>query len=769
MENRPPWGIRFKTTVYIVIMITAAVSVMATYLIRTQITFLRNEFQKRAVALSENLARNCDYVLLLEDRSAIQNISLAMLQNQDVISVTVENIFGRILFDQSHVKNPDDRLPKQSATNPEAMHLETNGNLLYIKLPVWAPQAEQMIPGQSSTPNRQLLGYVTLTFSQEKTNTMVRNTIVTTTLLAIIVIGVSIILLSLMMNSIVTPLITIVKATRELSLGKLYHRVEIRRKDEIGALANAFNEMADSLEMNRRALEEYNQTLEEKIRLRTEALSDSEARYRAFFESTGTAIVITEEDGTIALVNGEFEKTFGTTREKVEGKRKWMDYVNEESLEKMKGYNVQRKVTEKSVPRHYEFRTKEINGHIKDIFITVSSIPGSARNINSLIDISDKKRLENGLQHSQKMEAIGTLAGGIAHDFNNLLMSIQGYATMMRFKMKKSDKYYEPLAKIEELVQSGANLTRQILGFAHGGNFEILSSNLNDIIEKTSTMFGRTKKEIQIKKRYQDDLWTVDVDRGQIEQVLLNIYVNAWHAMPGGGELYLETFNVHLTEDNSEVVDIPSGPYVKIAITDTGVGMDEKTKQRIFEPFFTTKEMGRGTGLGLATVYGIVKAHKGAISVFSEKGEGTSFHLYFPASDKDAYADEIIEKEAIGGSETILLVEDEETVLIVTKNMLADLGYHVICAGSGQEALDIYEKEHQAIDLVLLDMIMPGLSGGETFDRLQAIRPDVKAILCSGYSINEQANRIIEKGCRLFLQKPFSIYDIAEKIRKSLQ
>jgi two-component system, cell cycle sensor histidine kinase and response regulator CckA len=763
-------GIRFKAVITIIIMITAFVSVMATYLIQTQTSLLKEEFKKRAIGLVENLARNCDYPVLLEDQRAIQNLSLAMLQNKDVVAITVENLSGRVLFQINNVKNPDDSLPKVRAVNPEKMHLETSDRLLYIALPVWAPHEEELSLNQSVPTDARLhLGRVIAKFSQDNTNALIRETIITTMVIAFAVVGITIVLLVFLLNRLIIPLLTLAQATRELSAGKLFHRVTIKRSDEIGELANAFNEMAENLENNRKLLEEYNQTLEEKIRERTDALRKSESRYRAFFESTGTAMVITEEGGTISLVNGEFENLFGMKREVLEGRRKWSEFIKKEDLDKMKQYESQRAEAPKSAPQNYEFQTININGQIKDIFVTVSFMPGTSKKISSLIDISEKKRLESGLRQAQKMEAVGTLAGGIAHDFNNMLMGIQGYASLMLFKMKKNDEHYEQLSKIEELVQSGSNLTRQILGFARGGKFEILPSNINDLIEKTSTMFGRTKKEIQIKKIFQEDIWTIDVDRGQIEQILLNLYVNAWHAMPGGGELNLETSNEYLTSDYNAAFDVTPGAYVKISVTDSGVGMDEKTKQRIFEPFFTTKEMGRGTGLGLAMVYGIMKGHKGIINVYSEKGQGTSFHLYFPVSEKEVAKEEVVEKTIERGIETILLVDDEETVLAVSKNMLSSMGYHIVTAHNGQEAVEIYKKGNQAIDLVILDMIMPGMSGGEAYDNLKALNPDIKVILCSGYSMNSQANQIIERGCRFFLQKPFSLYTLSQKVREALR
>jgi two-component system cell cycle sensor histidine kinase/response regulator CckA len=383
-------------------------------------------------------------------------------------------------------------------------------------------------------------------------------------------------------------------------------------------------------------------------------------------------------------------------------------------------------------------------------------------------DISDRKRMEADLRQAHKIEAIGTLAGGIAHDFNNLLMGIQGYTSLILFEMNTNHPYYDKLKRIEDQVRSGAELTKQLLGFARGGRYEVKVADLNEVIDKTSTMFGRTKKEIRIHGKFDNNLWAVEVDRGQIEQVFLNLYVNAWQAMPNGGDLYLETANVVIDKEYMKPYSVKIGRYVKVTVTDTGVGMDEKTKERVFDPFFTTKEMGRGTGLGLASTYGIIKGHKGMINVYSEKGNGTTFTIYLPASNKEIRKEETVPIDIMKGEGTILLVDDEDIILDVSCELLEMLGYKVYVAHSGREAIEIYKEKMDTIDLVIIDMIMPGMGGGETFDCLKHINRDVKVILSSGYSINGKAKEIMERGCRAFIQKPFQIHELSDRIRKVL-
>jgi len=381
---------------------------------------------------------------------------------------------------------------------------------------------------------------------------------------------------------------------------------------------------------------------------------------------------------------------------------------------------------------------------------------------------TERKKLESQLHQAQRMQALGTLAGGIAHDFNNILMGIQGRTSLMLLDVPASDPRVEHLKGIEKYVQDGASLTRQLLGFARGGKYELKPTDLNELIHRSAQMFGRTKKEVKIHEKYFEGLRAAMVDRGQIEQVLLNLFVNAWQAMPGGGEIFISTENALIHEGRVSPYGLKAGSYVKVTVTDTGIGMDEETRQRVFEPFFTTKKMGRGTGLGLASAYGIVKNHGGLIDVESEKGVGTTFTVYLPASDKEIPKDLEPAEEYRKGTEGILFVDDEEMIRSVVKGMLESMGYTVWTAAGGEEAIRLFGSHRGEIQLVILDMIMPGMSGSEVFDRLKQSDPKIKVLLASGYSLDGDAKRIMERGCEGFIQKPFTMRVLSARAREIL-
>ena len=367
-----------------------------------------------------------------------------------------------------------------------------------------------------------------------------------------------------------------------------------------------------------------------------------------------------------------------------------------------------------------------------------------------------------------RMKALGTLAGGLAHNFNNLLMAIQGNTSLMLLETDPAHSNYKRLKNIEKSVQRGARLTSHLLGYAGEGKYEVKPINVNQVVKETSDSFAETKRDIRVHRELAKDLCGIKGDQWQIEQVLLNLYINAADAMPGGGNLFLKTTNVTHEDMRGKPYRAKSGDCVLLTVSDTGIGMDKETMERIFDPFFTTKGMSKSTGLGLACAYGIIKAHGGYIDVDSKKGRGTTFQIYLPASEKRGEEAFKSAKQIAEGGGAILLVDDEPMVLDVSLQLLKALGYTVLEAKGGREAVEIYQKNKDNIDMVVLDMIMPVVGGGETYDRMKEINPDIKVLLSSGYSIDGEAREILDRGCDGFIQKPFNIKELSQEIRDVL-
>ena len=510
-------------------------------------------------------------------------------------------------------------------------------------------------------------------------------------------------------------------------------------------------------------------------KLAEDMLRASEEKFaRAFRESPVWVVISSLKDGRYIEVNDTFLRDTGYTWDEVIGRTSvelgtWLEQNDREWIIN--------RIKEKGSIRNVEVERRTKSGNVLIMLFSGESFDmGNEKCLLSVsLDITDyrrmeddKSRLESQLREAQKMEALGTMAGGLAHDFNNILMGILGRVSLLQAEPDIGQPHKDHLGNIEELVESATNLTRQLLAFARGGRFEPRVLDINQLIQKTTKIFGRTHKQITVFEEFTPQVWTVEADRGQMEQVFLNLMINAWQAMPEGGELRLTTENLDFSEKRPPHSQLLLQKYVRITLTDTGTGMDDATMQRIFDPFFTTREMGRGTGLGLASAYGIIKNHGGVITVQSELGQGTSFHIYLPASGKDVSVFEKDPHQLIQGSEAIMVVDDEPLILEIAVEMLETLGYRVVPAGGGQAALDLFQNLHGELDLVILDMIMPGMSGEQTYERLKAIDPSVKVMLSSGYSMSGQAERIIRKGCRDFLQKPFNLGELSRKVRAAL-
>ncbi|MBI5360184.1 MAG: PAS domain S-box protein [Planctomycetes bacterium] len=500
---------------------------------------------------------------------------------------------------------------------------------------------------------------------------------------------------------------------------------------------------------------------------------ESEAKYRTIFETTGTATVIIESDTVISLANTEFEKLSGFARSQIEGQKSLMEFVSDEDKETIKKHHDMRREDADSAPRNYEFRFVGKDGAGRDVFITVAMIPGTQKSVASLTDITDRRKLETQFMQAQKMEVVGRLAGGIAHDFNNLLTVILGNTTLLLGQLKQDGSDYEMAKVIREASERGAQLTKQLLAFSRRQIIEPVILNINDVTLKMSKMLTRVLGEdIECKFAFKPDLKLIKADVGQMGQVIMNLAVNAREAMPKGGRFSISTDNIMLDERYCDAnADIKPGEYVRLSITDTGIGMTGEVRAHLFEPFFTTKQS--GTGLGLATVYGIVKQSGGCISVYSEIGQGTTFHIYLPVA---AYSDagdttkvhKQKEETMPEGKETVLVVEDELRLRELVVIILESLGYAVLSASGMEEAFGKAEACKGRIDLLLSDVILPGRSGVEVAQELKKKFQDIKVIFMSGYTDDRIEQSGFDTGKINFLQKPFTPSDLAHKVRDVL-
>ena len=470
------------------------------------------------------------------------------------------------------------------------------------------------------------------------------------------------------------------------------YTINARKKAE-QELIDYKNSLEEAVRQGTCKLQEMNEQMRQEIaeRKRMEsAVRESEEKYRLLVENANEAIFILQDD-QVKFTNPKADEII--TRLSLDPTQGDLArLIHPQEREKVIEW-YQRRLQGLELPYSFMFRLE--GDKAVSIWVELNSIliklNGKPATLNFMRDVTLQKKLEEQFYQSQKMESIGTLAGGIAHDFNNLLMGIQGNVSVMNLEVAAADPLQESIQSIARCVKSGSQLTNQLLAFARGGKYIVTPSNLNTIVHKTSEIFERTKKEIDLHPVFAKDIWPVEVDPSQIEQVLMNLYVNAWQAMPEGGDLYIELENVRLDEHYARIkpFNIRPGRFVKLSVTDTGVGMTAETQKRIFEPFFSTKEKGMGTGLGLASAYGIIKNHNGFINCYSEIGHGTTFNVYFPKCDETYPPEEgIAEGELVegvpGGDETILFVDDDEEIISVGRKILASLGYNVLVADGGR-------------------------------------------------------------------------------------
>lgn len=515
------------------------------------------------------------------------------------------------------------------------------------------------------------------------------------------------------------------------------------------------------------------------------AIREANERFRTVLRAaTAYAIICTDTGGIITVFNEGAERMLGYRAEEVIGQATPELFHDPEEVAACAtdlgispGFELFVTGARRGETETREWTYVRKDGSRLTVSLTVTAMRNEGGVLTGFIgiarDITVEKRLEQQLIQSQKMECVGLLAGGVAHDFNNLLTPILGYSELLMAGFSEDDPRHRRLRQIKQAADRAQELTRRLLAFSRKQIIELKTVDLGDIIRQFKSMLRRTIREnIQINVNIPPSLGKVRADAGQIELVLLNLSINAQDAMPDGGVLTIEATDMDL--DDSYVAmhpELAPGPHVMLQVSDTGIGMDQRTREHIFEPFFTTKELGKGTGLGLSTVYGVVRQHGGAIFVYSEKGRGSVFKLFLPrvAEGAEPLASlSPLPAAAAAGIETVLVVEDNDMVRALVAEMLENLGYRVLSAESPDHSLDLVQDYQGSIDLLITDVVMPGRNGSELFDQLRHIIPGLRVLFMSGYTSDVIGHHgVLDEGVA-FIQKPFTRQLLSEKVRNVL-
>ena len=503
-----------------------------------------------------------------------------------------------------------------------------------------------------------------------------------------------------------------------------------------------------------------------------EAMRRSEERFRRLFDSNTIGIVIADLSGGTLEANDAYLDMMGYGRDELlAGRLSWDEITPPEYRERDQAAVAQLRQTGAAKPWEKEMLRKD--GKLVPVLMGLAMLSASEGTcIAYIVDLSSRKLLEEQLRLSQKMEAVGQLAGGVAHDFNNLLTAILGYGSLLASRLAPGAPGREEIDEILRASERAAALTKQLLAFSRKQVLEPVVLDVNELVRNLEKLLRRLiEEDVELVTRLDSSVASVRADPGQLEQVIMNLVVNARDAMPHGGKLTIETANADLDETYAQRhVTVHPGRYVMVAVSDTGIGMDAATKQHIFEPFFTTKEKGKGTGLGLSTVYGIVKQSGGNIWVYSEPGKGTTFKVYLPRVEETAAEGVPPSADSLPavGTETILIVEDEASIRALSRRVLEKRGYRVLEASSGRDALERVRIEEGPIHLLLTDLVMPDMGGTELASRLQQLHPDLRVLFMSGYTDDGVVRNGLLGPGRAFLQKPFTPHALARKVRDAL-
>lgn len=712
--------------------------------------------QKRGNSLAANAAALGELGVFSDNREMLQQLIDNMMQEKDVTEISFYNAQTQLITGNSRygtIEQSLERGAQNDIVGWTAVEAGVGYASYYFTAPVFSEQHSSALDLFSDAPGSAkvvIIGWAKVELSGKAIAEENRKLVIRSLAIALfIVLSVSALTYLFLSRQIGRPLRRLMGAVKEIGRGNFSQNIDVNVSNEIGVLASEFNRMSLSLKER-----------EEELLKLAKAVEGAE-----------DVIAIADVDGYIVYVNPAFETLTGYGRDEALN-TPLVSYALSEEGQDEAAVSIKTAI-EMGVARNMVVKGRKKDGTPTLVAETISPIYNEkGERVFSLMiarDISERDRLEKSLIQSQKMEAIGTLAGGVAHDFNNILAGIMGYNGLLQGRLAgQGGKVTEYLQAVENLTGRAASLTQQLLGFARRGKYKIETLSMNTLVEELIGFLGETfDRRITIHRHLAPGLPDVLADGNQIHQVLLNMCINARDAMPDGGILTLETYPIELDKASADRYgyEVRPGRYVELIIADTGTGMDEATRKRIFEPFFTTKDPGKGTGLGLAMVFGIVKNHGGFINVYSEPGIGSSFKIYLPTSDREGNNDEKQgERAMIRGNETILVIDDEPFLRDVLGEMLASAGYTVVSAENGEKGIALLAEDAHKFDMVILDLIMPGMSGKKSFEAIKELRSDLKVLISSGYGQDGDIQEMLDNGASGFIQKPYLQNTILEKI-----
>ena len=750
-------SIRLKLTVFVILLLIFTTLAFSIVTVKIMNKTILNEIIKRAETSSKSAAAVAAYSLVSDDSLGMDHIIFkGKGSNNDVEYMAIVDKKMRILA-HSDIKKRGEVLKEA-----DGRILKNNGDgtivreIPFSKDKIFEIYTPILFEGKSLGSVRVGVNKSVLLNAQSLAHKRIFWMCASILLVAVIgVIGISIL--------ITRSIQELASGVEQLEQGKWGRSLRVYSRDELGKLTESFNKMSRTIMEQQEEVSKYTRQLQ------------------TLSENAPFGMVMIDKDGIFKYINPKFRELLGYDLNDIPNGKTWFrraypdptyrHHVISTWIDDLEGFSS----GEKS-PRTFTVTCK--GGTEKIInFIPVQLETGE--NLIACEDITELKRaeeekavLQEQLRQSQKVEAIGRLAGGIAHDFNNLLTVIKGYSQLSSFELKEGDPLRVNIDEIQNAAERAASLTRQLLAFSRRQVMEMKALDLNTLLRDLEKMLRRViGEDIEMVIQLAEDLGRVRADVGQIEQVIMNLVVNAKDAMPSGGKLTIETANVELDESYARShVDVRHGHYVMFSVSDTGVGMTPEVRERIFEPFFTTKEMGKGTGLGLSTTYGIVKQSEGHIWVYSVQGKGTTFKIYLPRVNEplEEIRKEVLKEELPRGNETILIVEDEEEVRKLAGKILEKRGYRILETSNGDDALLACERRKSPIHLMLADIVMPGMSGSELAKLLIPLYPEIKILYMSGYTDNAIVRHgVLEKGVN-YIQKPFTMEGLARKVREVL-